>query len=142
MLLATCSASAALVATPPLGTPMPYWTPVSPYCSESSRLFRGMPAYRFEQRSGPVLVDGQTSPLLDCGALHWVLLLGVSGHSQLCRNLRQRLFETVVGIVGHTAARRALASGRARARLYIVSDLADTRQVYGRAGDVEAEGTA
>jgi hypothetical protein len=77
MLLATCSASAAVVATPPLGTPMPYWTLVSHRCL-GCFVYRGMPAYRFEQRGGPVLVDGQTSPLLDGGALHGVLLRRVS----------------------------------------------------------------
>jgi hypothetical protein len=92
MLFATCSASAAVVATPPLGTPIPYWTLVSHYCF-GRLICRGMPAYRFEQRSGPVLVNGQTSPLLDGGALHGVLHRRVSLHSQLRRNLRQRLFE-------------------------------------------------
>lgn len=40
----------------------------------------------------------------------------------------------MVVVVGHTAARRALASGRAQARLYMMSDLADTRRVYGGEG--------
>lgn len=138
MLLATCSASAALVATPPLGTPMPYWTLVSLVCSRVHILHRGS-AYRFEQRGGPVFVDRQTSPLLDCGALHCVLPRRVSIPSQLRHNLRKRLFELGGVAVGHTAARRAWASGRARARLYMMSDLADTRRVHGEGREVTLE---
>jgi hypothetical protein len=129
MLLATFSASAALVATPPLGTPMPYWTLISHVCPEPRCSIVSGPAYRFEQRRGPVLVDRQTPPLLDSGALHCVLYVVCQHAPQLRYGQRKRLFGLGCGVVGHTAARRALASGRARARLYMMSDLADTRRV-------------
>jgi hypothetical protein len=132
MLLAIFSASAALVATPPFGTPMPYWTLISHVCPEPRCNIVGESAYRFEERSGPVFVDRQTSPLGNSGVLHCVLYLVCQQAPQLRYGRRERLFELGCGVVGHTAARRALASGRARARLYMMSDLADTRRVYGR----------
>lgn len=103
MLLATCSASAALVATPPLGTPMPYCLLVSlSRPSPTSAVYRGPSAYRLEQRSRPVFVDGQTSPLLDRRALHWCLLRRVSTSFSIIEHLRQRLFGHGGSAVGST----------------------------------------
>lgn len=67
-------------------------------------------------------MDGQPSPLLEAGALYWGLLVSISIHSVAGIVMRRRLFAHCGGAVGHTAARRALASGRARARLYMVSE--------------------
>ena len=71
--LAIFSASAALVATPPLGTPMPYCSPVS----LRLRIVDSVCPYRFEQRSGAVFVYRQVALLLD------------SGLPQRCLSLRQ-----------------------------------------------------
>ena len=71
-----------------------------PLPSPTSHICRGQLAYRLEQRSGPVLVDRQTSPLLDSGALHWVLPWGVSISASIAEHLRQRLFGHGGGAVG------------------------------------------
>ena len=84
--------------------------------------------YRLEQGSGPVFVDSKASPLLDSRALQWCLLGRVSLHSQLRAEVRKRLLQLAATVGVHTvAARTARASGRARAKLYMMSGVADTR---------------
>lgn len=77
-------------------------------------------------------MDGKASPLLDDGALQWCFLALVStacslvGGRQVCKSLLQLVGEAIECV--HTAAARtARASGRARARLYMMSGIADTR---------------
>jgi hypothetical protein len=68
-------------------------------------------------------MDREPSALLNDGAPHWCLLRSVSNHSQSQYALSEAS-ETCAGGGGvrTAAARRALVSGRARARLNMVSD--------------------
>lgn len=65
MLLATASASWAVFATLPLGTPMPYCAVVSGSRAASGGTWRA--AYGLEQGSRAVLVYGEVAGLLDDG---------------------------------------------------------------------------
>jgi len=82
-------------------------------------------SYRLEQGSGPVFVDCEASPLLDDRALQRCLLRSIS----MCFPIAGRLCKRLLQLAEHAgtlaltaAARTARASGRARAKLYMMSE--------------------
>jgi hypothetical protein len=80
-----------LVATPPLGTPTPYCSPVSlrPRIIDMDRVA----PYRLEQRSGAVFVYRQVALLLD------------GGLPQRCLSLRQRRLSSTITIAMQAGVR-------------------------------------